>query len=441
VFIASTDGETRTGPSARGSATLSASEQVVVDFDPPARPVVMPKRDCTRSSPPSTRSRCSEQALEPIAMYDVPRLPPKGGLKPRTRAHRQGVPQVTALEADRRRLLSSKRTSSSRFSRRRDELLGSRAAGSSVADWSRRVTGDDEDNILICSGGQGEVPLRARESRASTTAHPALQALGIQPGGLGHDLILRPDRARGCPATGLVTCSASRRTPRDHRARGSGNRPGGRPNASATWHCRRQADSFRAAWKGRGSSRRRQGSVEAATRSCSCSIGPSRTQITPVLRGRTDRTGVQIGAAAAEAPGPGVWLGKREDSPAIWAAGARHARVDRAARRSRTAATRRSCVQRPPADHRGASTARCRGVRRSQHAATTTVRGRPCAQRWDARKARACSHIRRCGRCGPTCTRRRARRSRSSGEHGAITLPYPLLDGQATSTGRTTAGC
>ena len=62
---------------------------------------------------------------------------------------------------------------------------------------------------------------------------------------------------------------------------------------------------------------------------------------------------------------------------------------------------------------------------------TTTVRGQTCAQRWDARSARLLATSGGTGRLRADLRAAASAPIAISGEHGAITLPYPLLDGHS----------
>ena len=62
---------------------------------------------------------------------------------------------------------------------------------------------------------------------------------------------------------------------------------------------------------------------------------------------------------------------------------------------------------------------------------TTTVRGQTCAQRWDARSARQLATSGGAGRLRADLRAAASAPIAISGEHGAITLPYPLLDGHS----------
>ena len=78
--------------------------------------------------------------------------------------------EVTLIENDRRRYLTVEQELEHNVSYGdASELWVLERAGIQRADMVIAVTGDDEDNMLICQVAQGEVPGRARSSPASTT--------------------------------------------------------------------------------------------------------------------------------------------------------------------------------------------------------------------------------------------------------------------------------
>jgi hypothetical protein len=62
---------------------------------------------------------------------------------------------------------------------------------------------------------------------------------------------------------------------------------------------------------------------------------------------------------------------------------------------------------------------------------TTTVAGQTCAQRWDARSARLLAASGGAARLRADLHAAASAPIAISGEHGSITLPYPLLNGHS----------
>ena len=125
------------------------------------------------------------------------------------------------------------------------ELWVLERAGIQRADLVIAVTGDDEDNMLVCQVAKEKYLCDRIIARVNNPRnHDHFRLLGIQPAVSATDLILR--RSRRVPRYGLATCRARRGGPGDHRAGGLSRR---RRSASAWRHlaARRQPDHLGAA--------------------------------------------------------------------------------------------------------------------------------------------------------------------------------------------------
>ena len=93
------------------------------------------------------------------------------------------------------------------------ELWVLERAGIERADLVIAVTGDDEDNILICQVARekyGVERVIARCNNPRNLQH--FELLGHPAGGVGHRPDPAADRARGARSTGCCTCSTCRRS-------------------------------------------------------------------------------------------------------------------------------------------------------------------------------------------------------------------------------------
>ena len=120
--------------------------------------------------------------------------------------------EVTLIESERRRYLVVEQELEHAVQYGdATELWVLERAGIQRADLVIAVTGDDEDNMLICQVAKEKYlceRIIARVNNPRNLQH--FKLLGIQPGGLRDRPDPAPDRARGAAATGSCTCSRSR---------------------------------------------------------------------------------------------------------------------------------------------------------------------------------------------------------------------------------------
>ena len=162
------------------------------------------------------------------------------------------------------------------------ELWVLERAGISRADMVIAVTGDDEDNMLICQVGEGEVPGRPDHRPGQQPAQPrALRAARDQAAGLGHRPDPAPDRARGARVRPRPPARPARAAARDHRDAAAGRLAGGRPAG------RRPADA-RGQPADLGAARGAPASCPAPTR-CSRPGDEILAVLDPTRRGGPDR--------------------------------------------------------------------------------------------------------------------------------------------------------
>ena len=142
--------------------------------------------------------------------------------------------EVTLLEADRRRYLvvEDELEHAVQYGDA-TELWVLERAGIQRADLVVAVTGDDEDNMLVCQVAKEKYLLRARHrARQQPAQPPALQAPRDPAGRLRDRPDPAPDRARGAALRARRTCSRSRRSA--WRSSSSRSRRRRRPRTSAS---------------------------------------------------------------------------------------------------------------------------------------------------------------------------------------------------------------
>ena len=196
----------------------------------PARgPTGTPSRACTRSA--RRRSAIDDVRAGASGRASLMYVLIVGGGKVGLNLARELIAkghEVTLIEGDRRATCASSRSSSTPSSTATAPSCGcSSAPGIQRADLVVAVTGDDEDNILICQVAQGEVPLRPDHRPLQQPAEPpALQAARHRAGGQRDGPDPEPHRARGAAATASSTCSTCRTSSsRSSRSRSSQGAP------------------------------------------------------------------------------------------------------------------------------------------------------------------------------------------------------------------------
>ena len=155
--------------------------------------------------------------------------------------------EVTLIESDRNRYLTVEEELEHNVQHGdASELWVLERAGIVRADMVVAVTGDDEDNMLISPGREGEVPGRAHDRARQQPAQPgALRAARRAPGGVRDRPDPAPDRARGPAPRPRAPARPAPGAARDHRA-GGGRRTRPPPaSRSASWSCRTAAWSCR----------------------------------------------------------------------------------------------------------------------------------------------------------------------------------------------------
>ena len=150
--------------------------------------------------------------------------------------------EVTLLEADRRRYLvvEDELEHAVQYGDA-TELWVLERAGIQRADLVVAVTGDDEDNMLVCQVAKEKYLCErviARVNNPRNLQH--FKLLGIQPVVSATDLILRLIEHE-VPATGSCTCSRSRRSGSRSSSSRCSRRRRPRTSASPTSPCRRAA--------------------------------------------------------------------------------------------------------------------------------------------------------------------------------------------------------
>ena len=144
--------------------------------------------------------------------------------------------EVTVIEQDRRRYLTVEQELEHAVQYGdATELWVLERAGIQRADLVVAVTGDDEDNLLICQVAKEKYLCERIIARVQQPAEPrALQAARHPAGGLGDRPDPAPDRARGAALRPRAPARPARGAAGDHRARGRRGRARGRASASPT---------------------------------------------------------------------------------------------------------------------------------------------------------------------------------------------------------------
>ena len=151
--------------------------------------------------------------------------------------------EVTLIESDRRRYLVVEQELEHAVQYGdATELWVLERAGIQRADLVIAVTGDDEDNMLICQVAKEKYLCRAdRRARQQPAQPPALQAARHPAGGLGDRPDPAPDRARGAPVRPRAPArargasgsrSSSSRSPRARRPRAGASTTSSCPRAA-----------------------------------------------------------------------------------------------------------------------------------------------------------------------------------------------------------------
>ena len=122
------------------------------------------------------------------------------------------------------------------------ELWVLERAGIQRADLVIAVTGDDEDNILVCQVAKEKYLCDRIIARVNNPRnHDHFRLLGHPARGLGDRPDPAPDRARGAALRARAPARARRGAPGDHRARGQRRRARRSASGSPTSSCPRAA--------------------------------------------------------------------------------------------------------------------------------------------------------------------------------------------------------
>ena len=147
--------------------------------------------------------------------------------------------EVTVLEQDRRRYLTVEQELEHAVQYGdATELWVLERAGIQRADLVVAVTGDDEDNLLICQVAKEKYlceRIIARVNNPRNLEHFKLH--GDPARGVGDRPDPAPDRARGAALRPRPPARPARGAAGDHRAGGRRGRAGGRAGAWPTWRC------------------------------------------------------------------------------------------------------------------------------------------------------------------------------------------------------------
>ena len=254
------------------------------------------RRACTPSARPGSRSTCSR------ARSRTPRGAAVRRTRPKRRRERDGAMyiivvgagkvgwnlarelldkghEVTLIENDRRRYLTVEQELEHNVTYGdASELWVLERAGIQRADMVIAVTGDDEDNMLICQVAKGEVPGRAdHRPRQQPAEPPPLRPARDQTVGLGDRPDPAPARARGARVRPRPPARPAGGAAGDHRdAARQGlrrHRPPGRRPADAGG----QPADLGSARQARASSPAPTPSSRKATRCSPCSTRARRT--------------------------------------------------------------------------------------------------------------------------------------------------------------------
>ena len=123
------------------------------------------------------------------------------------------------------------------------ELWVLERAGIQRADVVIAVTGDDEDNILVCQVAKEKYLCDRMIARVNNPRnHDHFKLLGIQPAVSATDLILRLIEHEVPALRADAPAGARRGAPGDHRARGQRRRPRGGPESGRHLPARGQPD-------------------------------------------------------------------------------------------------------------------------------------------------------------------------------------------------------
>ena len=195
MFIASTDGDNTNLIIAQIAQKRFSVQKVLARVMDPARAAWYGEQGLHTISPTQHAIDMFEQALESSSELDVRdhRRRRQGRAQPRTRADREG-PRGHAAGVLAPALPRRSRRSSSTPSQYGDatELWVLERAGIQRADLVIAVTGDDEDNMLVCQVAKEKYLCDRMIARVNNPRnHEHFKLLGIQPAVSATDLILR----------------------------------------------------------------------------------------------------------------------------------------------------------------------------------------------------------------------------------------------------------
>ena len=232
VFIASTNGDNTNlvvAQLAQRRFEVAAGDRARAR-PAPRRPGT-PSRGCRRSA--RRRSRSSSSSRRPsgplmAGLYVIIAGAGKVGWNLARELLERGD-EVTVIEQDRRRYLTVEQELEHAVQYGdATELWVLERAGIQRADLVVAVTGDDEDNLLICQVAKEKYLCERIIARCNNPRNlDALQAARDPAGGLGDRPDPAPDRARGAALRPRPPARPARGAARDHRARRRRGRAGG----------------------------------------------------------------------------------------------------------------------------------------------------------------------------------------------------------------------
>ena len=290
-------------------------------------------------------------------------------------------------------------------------------AGIQRADLVVAVTGDDEDNLLICQVAKEKYLCERIIARVNNPRNlAALQAARHPAGGLGHRPDPAPDRARGAALRPRAPARPARRSGwRSSSSRSATARPRPASAVAEIDAARRRADHLRAA-------RRRRASCPRPTR-----VIEAGDEVLVVLDPglEEDITAQFVGATAA-------WLTATSTS-LIVGGGAAGAGVRRGAARRAASAARSCWSAASPTRPTSARRARRATSRASRTARTRCLHPTPTGTREHVDRA---AHAHERDEARHRGARRDARRPRRSVGYGARCWPPARTCGGCASTAR-----
>jgi trk system potassium uptake protein TrkA len=247
VFIASTDGDNTNLTIAQIASKQFGVPKVVARVMDPRRAEWYAEQGPAHDLPHALRDRDVRARAGGLAMYVVIAGAGKVGWNLARELIAKGH-EVTVIESERSRYLTVEQELEHAIQYGdATELWVLERAGINRADLTIAVTGDDEDNLLICQIAKEKYLCSRIIARVNNPATARTSSCSASSRGQRHRPDPAPHRARGPVVRPRPPARPARRAARDHRGRGRSGRPGRRVQGGRGRAARRLADHLRAA--------------------------------------------------------------------------------------------------------------------------------------------------------------------------------------------------